>query len=44
VVGVHIDTKAHTEHLGLTGGQAAQDLSGRLGEAFFGGDSTGMQW
>lgn len=27
VVGVHIDTKAHTQHFGFTRGQATQDFA-----------------
>ena len=37
VVGIHINTKAHAQYLGLAGGQTAEYLAGRLGQPLFGG-------
>ncbi len=37
VVGVHVDTEAHSEDLGFSGGEAAQDVLGGFSEAFIDG-------
>ena len=36
VVGIHIDTKAHSQHLGFARSKATQDFSSRFLEAFSG--------
>ncbi len=37
VIGVHVDTETHAQHLGLAGGQPAEHVAGSLDQALAGG-------